>query len=186
MNLRATGELAWPSDKVGRAPDHTSAEWGLWIGRPLLGQWTWDIRRLLDAIAEVDGKLPRKVAVVGFGPGGVVALAAAALDERITRVAAFDTLSSYVTDTPYEGQRLGIIVPAILKNFGDVPDLAALIAPRRVLIAGGVRGNGQELQTPELRDNYIRAQNAYALSSASGRFQVAQSRPGALAAFLAE
>ena len=83
-------------------------------------------------------------------------------------------------------ERLGIIVPAILKNFGDVPDLAALIAPRRVLIAGGVRGNGQELQTPELRDNYIRAQNAYALSSASGRFQVAQSRPGALAAFLAE
>ena len=39
LDLRATGRLAVPSDKIGHAPDHNSAEWGLWIGRPLMGQW---------------------------------------------------------------------------------------------------------------------------------------------------
>lgn len=43
--LRAVGRFALPSDKIGHAPDHNSAEWSLWIGRPLLGQWAWDVRR---------------------------------------------------------------------------------------------------------------------------------------------
>jgi cephalosporin-C deacetylase-like acetyl esterase len=186
MSLRATGELAWSSDKVGRAPDHTTAQWGLWIGRPLLGQWVWDVRRLLDAVTEIDGKKPGDVALVGFGPGGIAALATAALDDRVTRVAALDSLASYVTDTPYEGQRLGIIVPGILKQFGDVADLAALVAPRVLLVSGGVRGSGVELGFPELRDNYVRAQNAYALLGATDRLRLQSSGAGVLRGFLAE
>lgn len=57
LDLRATGKLAWPSDKIGRAPDHNTAEWALWIGRPLLGQWVHDVRRLLDAIETPKGRL---------------------------------------------------------------------------------------------------------------------------------
>ena len=34
-------------------PDHNAvAEWGLWVGRPLLGQWVWDIIRWLDFLDE--------------------------------------------------------------------------------------------------------------------------------------
>ena len=50
-DLRATGALAWPRDKIGGAPDHNTAQWGLWIGRPLLGQWALDVRRLLEFVA---------------------------------------------------------------------------------------------------------------------------------------
>jgi len=39
---RATGERAVVGDTIGRAPDHNSAEWSIWTGRPLLGQWIWD------------------------------------------------------------------------------------------------------------------------------------------------
>ena len=143
LDLRATGRLAVPSDKVGQAPDHNSAEWGLWIGRPLLGQWVFDVRRLLDALDAAGGDRPRETALVGVGPGGLVALAAAATDPRVSRVAAVGTLASYVSDEPYRGQRLGVIVPRILRDVGDVPHLAALVAPRRVVIAGGVSGGGQ-------------------------------------------
>ena len=73
---------------------------GTWIGRPFWDNGSGIIRRLLDAITEIDGKRPSDVALVGFGPGGIVALATAALDERVTRVAALDSLASYVTDTP--------------------------------------------------------------------------------------
>jgi hypothetical protein len=65
------------------------------------------------------------------GPGGH---RTTALEPRISRVAASDTLASYVTDVPYEGQRLGTIVPGILRDAGDVAHLAALIAPRRLVI----------------------------------------------------
>ena len=51
-DLRATGPTAYPRDKIGRAPDHNTAEWSLWIGRPLLGQWVTDVVRLLDVLDE--------------------------------------------------------------------------------------------------------------------------------------
>lgn len=154
LDLRATGKLAWPSDKVGRAPDHNTAEWGLLIGRPLLGQWVCDVRRLLDALDAPGSARPRETAVVGVGPGGLVALAAAATDRRVAKVAAVGSLTSFVSETPYEGQRLGVIAPGILKDVGDVAHLAALAAPRRVVIAGGVSGDGKPLAAPALRAAY--------------------------------
>lgn len=134
LSLRATGELAWPGDRVGRAPDHTSAQWGLWIGRPLLGQWVWDIRRTLDALKEVDGRLPDEIALVGYGPAGMVALATGALDGRVNSVITIGSMTTYISETPYEGQRMGIIVPGILKEVGDVSDIAALVTGQRVSI----------------------------------------------------
>ena len=107
LDLRATGKLAQPNDRIGRAPDHNTAEWSLWLGRPLLGQWVIDVRRLLDALQERDSRLPDEVLVAGIGPAGVVAICSAAVDARITRVAASGMLASYVTREPYQGQRLG-------------------------------------------------------------------------------
>lgn len=150
VDLRATGQLAWPRDKVGRAPDHHTAEWSLWLGRPLLGQWTYDVSRLLDALTEAHGKLPAQVAVVGQGPAGVVALCAGAVDPRLSSIAAVGSLASYVSDVPYQGQRLGLMAPGILREVGDIAHLAALCAPRRVILAGGVWGSGDQL-TPEQR-----------------------------------
>jgi hypothetical protein len=154
IDLRATGKLAWPRDRVGRAPDHNSAEWALWVGRPLLGQWSWDISRLLDALAAADGKLSDRLALIGRGPAGVAALAAGVVDERIQRVAAIDALASYVTDVPYEGQRLGLMAPGILREVGDIPHLAALIAPRRVVIAGGVHASGTPVTSDQQREAF--------------------------------
>lgn len=154
LDLRATGPLAWPKDKVGRAPDHTTAEWSLWIGRPLLGQWTNDLRRLLDTVSEIDGGLPAQVAIVGQGPAGVVALAVAAVDPRISHVAAVDSLASYISEVPYQGQRLGLMAPAILRDIGDIAHLAALSAPRRVVLAGSVTGGGEKLTLAEQKTTF--------------------------------
>ena len=151
VDLRATGALAWPGDKVGGAPDHNTAQWGLWIGRPLMGQWALDVRRLLDAVKQVEGKLPDRIAVVGQGPAGIVALTAGAVDSRITHVAAIDSLASYVTDAPYKNQRLGVMAPGMLRDVGDVAHLAALCLPRRVIFAGGVLGDGTKLSGQDLR-----------------------------------
>ena len=39
------------------------------------------------------------------------------------------------------------MAPGILRDVGDVAHLAALVAPRRVVIAGGVAGDGKPLAT---------------------------------------
>jgi cephalosporin-C deacetylase-like acetyl esterase len=166
LDLRATGRFAQPSDRIGRAPDHNTAEWAMWIGRPLLGQWVVDVRRALDAIEKIEGKPASDVAVVGLGPAGAVAICAAALDGRIQRVAAVNMLSSFITAVPYEGQRLGILAPGIVRDVGDVADLIALAAPRRVVLAGGVTGGGKKLPSDALRAAYQPAESVWKLLKA--------------------
>jgi dienelactone hydrolase len=154
VQLRSTGDLAL-SETIGRAPDHNTAEWGLWIGRPLLGQWVTDVRKAVDHWA---GK--RDIIVIGEGPAGLVALCAAATDDRITKCAAIGSLASWVSDVPYEKQRLGLMVPGVLRDVGDVGHIAALAAPRKVLIAGGLGGDGKELTVEQLRSAYSLAKSA--------------------------
>lgn len=161
--LRATGELAVQKDSLRRAPDHHSAEWSLWIGRPLLGQWTWDVRRTLDAINEHDGALPKHVTIIGNRTAGLVALCAGALDERIGRVVTINSLASYASDTPYIGQRLGLMAPGILKDVGDVAHIAALMAPRQVMIAGGVAGDARPLSHVALKEQFKFTDEIYGL-----------------------
>jgi hypothetical protein len=110
-----------------------------------LGQWVWDLRRALNALEATDDKLPARVAIVGQGPAGVVALCATALDRRVTDVVTVDSLASYVSAAPYKGQRLGVMAPGMLRDVGDIAHLASLCLPRRVVIAGGVMGDGLKL-----------------------------------------
>lgn len=169
--LRATGRFAIPNNIVRDVPDHNSAEWAMAIGRPLLAQWTHDVRRTLDALNASGAPLPAEVAVIGKGPSGVVALCAAALDSRITRVATMDSLVSYVSDVPYVGQRLGIMAPGILRDVGDIPQIAALIAPRPLLVAGGVSPDGRALELSALRRNYEFTRGVFASDNAQDNFR---------------
>ena len=171
LGLRATGEQAYPRDKIRRAPDHNTAEWSLWLGRPLLGQWAMDLRTALNAL-EANAGLSGELTVIGVGPAGVVALCAAALDSRIHQVVTVGSLASYISDTPYENQRLGIMAPGIVRDVGDIQHLAALIAPRKLMIAGGVNGAGQALDGSALKQQFDFTQRVYSLEQAADEFTV--------------
>ncbi len=172
LDLRATGQLAYPRDRIGRAVDHNTAEWSLWIGRPLLGQWVLDVHRLLDTLADQDSRLPDTILLAGLGPAGLVAICAAARDTRISHVVTANTLASYVSDQPYHGQRLGTIVPGILRDAGDIAHLSALIAPRRLIVSGGVAGNGQPLDAESLAAHFAFTRQAYRLEDAAAQFRI--------------
>lgn len=170
--LRTTGANAVKNDTISRAIDHNSAQWGMWIGRPLLGQWVWDVSRLFDSLAQLGPGLLRQATVVGVGPAGVVAMCAAALDRRIRQTAVVGTLTSFVSDVPYSGQRVGILAPGILKQVGDVPHLAALAVPRSMLIAGGVNGAGTNIEGENLSSAYDYTRRVYELLDAGPRLKV--------------
>ena len=171
-DLRGTGALANSNDGVGRAVDHNSAEWSMWIGRPLLGQWVEDVRRILDAVEQEDGQLPEEIMVVGRSVAGIVALCAAALDVRITRCQMIGSLTSYISDIPYEKQRLGIMVPGILRDVGDIPHIASLVSPRPLLITGGVDGGGAVRTLQQLREDFAYASAAFGLDGAHKSLQI--------------
>ena len=170
--LRATGRFAITADKIGNAPDHNSAEWSLWIGRPLLGQWVWDIHRTLDAIQLQHKSLPSSITIVGIGSSSMIAIAAAALDTRLSAVKTVGGLASYVTDRPYRGQRLGILVPGLLREVGDVGHVAAMIAPRPLVVEGAVKATGDTLSTIEIEAAMKYCRDVYVLHGTSEHLTV--------------
>ncbi len=163
VDLRATGEFAVAGDKVMRAPDHNSAEWSVWTGRPLLSQWMYDLRFALNVIALSEKRTFPDATVFGLGPAGLVALASAIFEPRMTHVVMVDSLASFKSDVPYVNQRLGTMAPRILRDAGDIPHLAALLAPRKLVVSGGVTGGGEALAADKLRELFAYTQKIYRL-----------------------
>ena len=171
-DLRATGTLRPARDGVHAAPDHNSAEHGVWLGRPLLGQWVYDVRCLLDWMAAQPGYDAGRLGVVGLGQAALVALCAAAVDERAAAAAAVGGPVSLVTEREYAaGTRMGLLAPGLLRA-GDVPHLAALAAPRRLLVAGGVTPEGRKRTGGQLREAFAFTRKVYGLAKAERRLTV--------------
>jgi dienelactone hydrolase len=185
-DLRGTGETQPGNEAIAGAPDHHSAEHGIWLGRPLLGQWVFDVLCLLDWMAVQPGLRKDRIAVVGLGQAGVVALCATGLfDEQVTAAVAVDAPATYFTDLPYaNGTRMGLLAPGILRA-GDVPHLAALSAPRRLIVSGGVSPQGKKLTEKELRECYAFTRSMYRLHKAEPKLTVeVEMRPEDIAAGL--
>ncbi|HMF18983.1 MAG TPA: acetylxylan esterase, partial [Gemmataceae bacterium] len=172
-DLRATGETRPANDAIAGAPDHNSAEHALWLGRPLLGQWVFDVRCLLDWLAFRPGLDRRKFSVVGIGHAGIVALCAGALlDDQVNLSAAIASPVTYVTNNPYPaGTPMGILAPGIL-GVGDMPQLAALSAPRSVMVAQGISPLGKPLAEKALQAAFSFTRAIYRLHKAENRFRL--------------
>lgn len=134
-DLSGIGEVAF-----ARTP---AAPWGqpqlawlaLMTGKPLLGIRTNDLVRALDALQERGSVPPAGVTVIAKGKLGPVALHAAVLDPRITRVILEDSLVSYaaIGASAIHKDIEDTVLPGVLAAY-DLPDLAAALAPRPVTI----------------------------------------------------
>jgi cephalosporin-C deacetylase-like acetyl esterase len=92
-------------------------------GSTIESQQVWDILRAIDYLAEGENLALKRISVLGRRDMGVLAMYAAALDPRITRVIAEDPAGTH---------RHG---PALLNvlRLTDIPEAAALIAPRELV-----------------------------------------------------
>ncbi|MFN5585974.1 MAG: alpha/beta hydrolase family protein [Planctomyces sp.] len=159
LELRATGRMEVSGDRIGKAPDHNSAEWSLWLGRPLCGQWVRDIRLTAALLRE---KLPcSSIELVASGTGSFAALAAVAIDENIDGADITGLLTSFVSDKPYVGQRLADMVPGILRDAGDVVHVAELVAPRTLRLHAPVTPQGEPLDAAAANELLSRLQPAW-------------------------
>jgi dienelactone hydrolase len=173
LDLRATGSLRPPGDAIAGAPDHNSAEHAVWVGRPLLGQWVCDVRALLEWLVTQPRLQSDRLAVAGIGYAGIVALCAGGLlEDRITATAVVDTPVTFLTDKAYaDGWTMGLLAPGILR-IGDIPHLAALSAPRQLIVTGGIDAAGGKLAGRQLAEAFAFAQAMYRLIGAKDRLLV--------------
>ncbi len=135
LDLRGLGETS-PTPPSAKASsfgfDYKQAFLGLHLNRPLLGQRVADLLAILPCLGDEakDG-----INLHGVGTAGLVALHAAALDERIGAATVEGALLSWsnVVHTPISSNQLTSVVPGVLRVY-DLPELAASLAPRPLTI----------------------------------------------------
>ena len=92
-----------------------------------------------------------------------VLLHAAAFDQDITRIALIESYSSYqsiVMNRFYDPKFVHSMVPGALKAY-DLPDLAASLAPRKLLMANVTDGNGKNTDVESINKDLDLIKTAY-------------------------
>ncbi len=120
LDVRGTGEI---SSGGGRTDN-----WAWFLGRPWPGMWSEDVSGTISAISKEYPNVP--LGLAGIGRLGRTALFATALDERIAASLAYLDEVSYRDEAGKGGLA---DVPGIL-TAGDLPQVAALVAPRPLWI----------------------------------------------------
>jgi len=139
-DLRGRGQCAprppsrGPSYYSGRGEDYYIWD-TLMVGRPMLGGYVHDALqalRCLRARPQVD---PARLWVIGQGTMGVAALFALALDPAVRGAFLQSALSEYraIVENDRYTTPFRIYATGLLRHF-DLPDVAALAAPRKLVL----------------------------------------------------
>ena len=105
------------------------------------GVMLWDDLRTVDYLASRPEVDPRRLGCVGLSVGGYRSFVLAALDPRIKVAVAVGWMSSFASHIKrHVINSIGLTFHIVgLYRYLDLPDLAALIAPRSVLVINGSR-----------------------------------------------
>jgi dienelactone hydrolase len=115
------------------------------VDKSLLGMRAADVLAAIEQLAK--RTKPRRIVLCGRRDAALVACMAAAVEPAIGWVATEQMLLSYLPLFTAEGQTINAasILPGMLQKFGDIPEVLAQIAPRKVLISSGVGELSREL-----------------------------------------
>ena len=113
------------------------------VGKTIVGIRTDDAILALDWFCERPEVDASSVTVYGNGSLGMVALHAAALDARITRVVIENSLISYrsIVEEPLHRNASEVVIPGVLRHY-DTGDLLLAISPRPVLVVNPMDAAG--------------------------------------------
>lgn len=142
------------------------------IGRSITGIRAGDavrLTRLLEQHAETD-----EVYGIARKQMAPVLLHAAAFEPAISRVALLEPYASYrclVTNRYYDpGFHTGAVAGALAEY--DLPDLAASLAPRRLMMAGVTDGAGEVSNQEPVAEDMEVIRTAYQQERAAGKLQI--------------
>ena len=130
------------------------------VGKTLLGMRVTDV---LAAVAKMKAKYrPGRIVLCGRRDAALVACLAAALEPAVSHVAAEEMLLSFLPLFEARGQAVNAasVLPGILRDFGDIEDVLAAIAPRKVLAAAPRGKTDRKLPSVCVTDRHFTADAA--------------------------
>lgn len=176
IDVRGLGEsrpaLAPGAHGAERPEDRYAPHYAM-VGHSMLGRRVHDVLRSLALLAERPEVNPERMSIVGQGTGGLLALFAAAFDERVSTVVCCQSLASYrlVATHEFHSCQPWTLVHGLLRVC-DLAQVAACMAPRRVVLAGPVDHVGRRLAAAEAERVYSWTRQFYRLFGAEDQFVV--------------
>lgn len=172
-DLRGIGDL---TPEFGRhaarnAREHANDEMWSWsslvFGKPLAGQRVADLLAVVQALRARPDLHGKRLFIAARGFPSVPALFAAALEPQIDGLYLAGGLVSFqsIVDTEDYNHPFSNFVPNLLLHT-DLPELAASMAPRRVVLAGAVDGAAKTVAAEDVRRQYADAANVTILPDA--------------------
>ena len=114
--------------------DSTAA---LMLGETMSGWRVWDAMRALDYLqTRTDCVDPARLGIMGISGGGLVSLFTAALDPRLTACVVSSYFNTFADSVLSIDHCVDNYVPGLL-HLCEMPDLAALVAPRALFAVTG-------------------------------------------------
>jgi dienelactone hydrolase len=155
---------------------NASCQWlnnmALPLGQTVTGMWTWDMHRLIDYVQSRDDCDGNRIGSAGLSGGGLQTLWAAALDSRIRCAIISGYLYGYKEALLDLHRNCSCNYVPHLYEYVDMGDIAALIAPRPLVVETGTRDhlNGASgLANVEMQVETIK--RAYELLDSKDAFQ---------------
>ncbi|BAM03093.1 hypothetical protein PSMK_09340 [Phycisphaera mikurensis NBRC 102666] len=130
----AAAAAAPPDDAT--AGCRPAAELALAYGTTLAALRVHEARVLLTVLAGLPGVDPERIGMAGISGGGTVTLLTAALDERIAAAIVSGYVNRFADSVLAMPHCLCNFIPGLAAEL-DIPDIAALLAPRPLLVSAG-------------------------------------------------
>ncbi len=147
-----------------------------YMDESLFGMRVGDVLRSVDYTLGRPDRGTAGVRLHGTGAGALWCLYAAALDPRIGTTVAENGLATYASLTRVDRytHTAGIFIPDVLKHF-DLPQIAAAVADRNLVLVSPVDPMQRPLDIAEARAAYAVAEQAYRAAAAADRFRIVDS-----------
>jgi len=164
MEQRGFGENTQHITESPWGSCHTPSMQALMLGRTMVGDRAFDVKRAIDSISHFDFLDLKKIGIMGNSGGGTTSFFAACVEPRI----ALAMPSCYFCT--FEASIFSLFhcqcnfIPNIL-NYFEMPDLACLIAPRPLIIVSGL--NDPIFPYPEVLKAFDKVKQIYAAANAA-------------------
>jgi len=170
-DVRGFGETMSAQRAVGSQPGYFDPRDGIdadfaydsfFIGRTLLGMRVWDALKVVEYMRSTGEMGGIRVSLAGRGEAGIIALFAAALDAKVSAVAAEGIPASFgeIARSEVYEHPASLIVPGALHDF-DLADVLSLIAPRPLLLLNAQDATTRRMTLDQARRSFDPVLRAY-------------------------